>query len=286
MDKTTIYSKTAKGMTELKNGCKSLVRDHARVLPMINGRSNVGELLALGAITEDKLRPILDGLVKHGLIRVFNVAAYDGAVMEWTGGAAAPGDNAGNAAKPAKDDWDDLGDALPTLQVEELSPQESVQAWAQAKRGATELKETGFYSYGNKAQAGAAAAASLAMRALVVEDDEELAELLVVLLTEKGFVVQVAADMKQGLAAIVSGPPPALVLLDIVLPGAPGKDGFDLLGALRRQKEWNNVPVVMVTSQVSDEQVMQGLKAGADGYIFKPFKWEALYGCIKGVVGI
>ena len=282
MDKNTIYSKTAKGMTELKNGCKSLVRDHARVLPLVNGRSNVGELLALGPVPADKLAAVLDALVKHGLIRVFNVAAYEGPVLEWPGGSGGGGvsDGGGKAA----DDWDDLGDALPALEVEELSPQESVQAWAQARRGATELKETGFYSYGNKGLA--VGGASAAMRALVVEDDEELAELLVVLLSEKGFAVQVASDMQQGLAAIHGGKPPSLVLLDIVLPGAPGKDGFDLLGALRRQKEWGNVPVVMVTSQVSDEQVMQGLKAGADGYIFKPFKWEALYGCIKGVVGI
>jgi DNA-binding response OmpR family regulator len=42
----------------------------------------------------------------------------------------------------------------------------------------------------------------------------------------------------------------------------------------------------MVTSEVSDDQVMRGLKGGADAYIFKPFKWEALYACIKEVVGI
>ena len=278
MDRSTIYSKTARGMTELKNGCKNLERDQGRVIALVNGRSNVGELLALAPVGEDKLRGVLDALVKQGLIRVFNVAAYEGPVMEFTQAAGA----AGGAAKSG-DDWDDSDDALPAaLEVQELSPQESVQAWAQAKRGATELKETGFYSYGNK---GLAMGASN-MRALVVEDDEELAELLVVLLSEKAFVVQVASDMQQAETAIQNGPVPALVLLDIVLPGLEGKDGFDLLGTLRRKKDWKDVPVVMVTSQVSDEQVMQGLKAGADGYIFKPFKWEALYGCIKGVVGI
>ncbi len=172
MDKTRVYSKTAKGMTELKNGCKGLVRDHARVLPLINGRSTVGELLALSPVGAEKLQPVLDALVTHGFIRVFQVAPYDGPVVEWTG-----------AATPAKDGWDEPGDTLPTLEVEELSAQESVQAWAQARRGATALKETGFYSYGNKS--GAGAAASTGMRALVVEDDEELAELLVILLSEK-----------------------------------------------------------------------------------------------------
>jgi CheY-like chemotaxis protein len=273
MDKTIIYSKTAKGMTELKTGSKNLVREHARVLPMINGRASVGELMLMSPMPPEKLHSTLETLLRHGMIRVSLVATHEEAMVEWTG-----------AAVPVKEDWDEDDDALPALQVEELSPQESVQAWAQARRGATELKETGFYSYGSKG--GAGAAASSGMRALIVEDDEELAELLAVLLSEKHFKVQIAGDMQQALAAIVQGQPPSLVLLDVVLPGVQGKDGFDVLGALRRQKSWANVPVVMVTSQVSDEQVMQGLKAGADGYIFKPFTWEALYGCIKGVVGI
>ena len=98
--------------------------------------------------------------------------------------------------------------------------------------------------------------------------------------------VQVAPDVPQALAAIQAGSAPDLVLLDIVLPGMAGKDGFDVLAFIRRKAEWAKVPVVMATSEVSDDQVMKGLKAGADGYIFKPFKWEALYGCIREVVGI
>jgi len=107
-----------------------------------------------------------------------------------------------------------------------------------------------------------------------------------VLLSEKGIQVQVAPDVPRALTAIRSGPVPDMVLLDIVLPGAPGKDGFDVLGFIRRQEDWSKVPVVMVTSEVSDEQVMRGLKGGADGYIFKPFQWEALYACIRDVLGI
>jgi CheY-like chemotaxis protein len=178
-----------------------------------------------------------------------------------------------------------VAETLPTLTVDELSPQESVQAWAQAKRGATELRTSGFYSYGKKAGLSLAEG-NVGLNALVVEDDEELAELLVVLLSEKGMNVTVAADVPQALIAVQSGAAPDIVLLDIVLPGAPGRDGFDVLAYIRRQAEWAKVPVVMVTSEVSDDQVMRGLKAGADGYIFKPFQWDALYRCIKEVVGI
>ena len=43
--------------------------------------------------------------------------------------------------------------------------------------------------------------------------------------------------------------------------------------------------MIMVTSQITDEYVMRGLKAEADGYIFKPFKWQTLYECIQSVTG-
>ncbi len=269
MDTSTIYSKTSKGMTELKNGCKNLSRDPARVLSMINGRSSVRDFLALGGMPLDKLVSELDALTKQGLVRVF--------------GGAQQTLPAAQQQVTLHDDGFDFSETLPTLEVTELSPQESVEAWAQARRGATELKNTGFYSYGNKAQLGES---KHALTALVVEDDEELSELLVVLLSEKGFTVHAAGNMNDALAVVQTAMAPDLVLLDIVLPGLPGKDGFDLLAAIRRNEGWAKAPVVMVTSEVSDDQVMKGLKAGADAYIFKPFKWETLYSCIQSVVGI
>ncbi len=268
MEKSTVFSKTAKGMSEFKSGGKTLAREHARVLSLINGRSSIADLIDSGALVEGKYLPVFEALVQHGLIRKFKGTTQSD-MLEWTSGA--------------KDD-DDFSDALPAIEVEELSPQESVQVWAQAKRGASELRTAGFYSYGKKSLG--VASGNIGLNALVVEDDEELAELLVVLLSEKGMNVQVASDVNKALVAIQSGAVPDLVLLDIVLPGAPGKDGFDILGFLRRKEAWSKVPVVMVTSEVSDDQVMKGLKGGADAYIFKPFQWEALYACIKDVVGI
>jgi CheY-like chemotaxis protein len=267
MEKSTVFSKTAKGMSEYKTGGKTLAREHARVLSLVNGRSSIADLIESGALLDGKYQPVLEALVEHGLIRKFKGATQSD-MLEWTPGAKE----------------DAFLDALPSLAVEELSPQESVQAWAQAKRGASELKSAGFYSYGKKSLG--LASGNIGLNALVVEDDEELAELLVVLLSEKGMNVQVAPDVHAALLAIQSGAVPDLVLLDIVLPGAPGKDGFDILGFIRRKDSWAKVPVVMVTSEVSDQQVMKGLKGGADAYIFKPFQWEALYACIKDVVGI
>ncbi len=271
MDRSTVYSKTAKGMTEYKAAGKNLAREHARVLALINGKSSIANLIESGALIEGKYVQTIEALVEQGLIRVFEYAKHQGAVLEWT---------------PSRvTDGSDFPDALPTLTVEELSPQESVQIWAQARRGATELRTAGFYSYGAKSPIGLAGE-DAGLKALVVEDDEELAELLVVLLSEKGMVVQVAKDIPAAMGAIQNGAAPDIVLLDIGLPGLPGKDGFDILAYIRRKDSWSKVPVIMVTSEVSDDQVMKGLKAGADGYMFKPFKWEALYGCIRETLGI
>ena len=120
---------------------------------------------------------------------------------------------------------------------------------------------------------------------LLVEDDAALAELLVYHFKREDFDVVQTPDGEEALL-LAQETPPDIVLLDIGLPGMPGKDGFDILGYIRRKEAWSKVPVVMVTAEVSDDQVMRGLRAGADGYMFKPFKWEALYSCIKEVVGI
>lgn len=265
---STIYSKTAKGMTELKNGCKNLARDSAKVLALINGKSSVDEFALGSGLGAEKVGAIAHSLLQLGLIRVF-IGVRDDAVIE---------------RKPvAESEGFDFDEALPTVQVEELSPQESVQAWSQARRGASELKNTGFYSYGGNSLSMSSGKSGLT--ALVIEDDEELSELLAVLLGDKGFAVQTAGDIGHALAVLHTRAPPDLVLLDIVLPGATGKDGFDVLGAIRRREGWAKTPVVMVTSEVSDDQVMKGLKAGADAYIFKPFKWETLYDCIQSLVG-
>lgn len=104
------------------------------------------------------------------------------------------------------------------------------------------------------------------------------------LLVNKGFAVQKSTDTPGALAALQREPVPDLVLLDIVLPGPPDTDGFHVLEHIRRNSRLSEVPVIMVTSQISDEHVMRGLKAGADGYIFKPFKWEALYESIGSVI--
>jgi CheY-like chemotaxis protein len=273
MKNSTVYSKTAKGLNEIRNGSKTLPKDHARVLATIDGKSSVTDLMIRQReLTEQRFLATLDSLTGLGLIRALAKSVWDP-----------------DPEQPIEMTTEGLvrySASIPMIEVTELSPQESVQAWAEARRGAQTLEKNGFYTYGNKRSQSSAAPTRQGLRSLVVEDDEALSQLLEVLLTNKGFTAQKAADIPSAMAALEDGPVPDLVLLDVVLPGLAGKDGFHVLHHIRHTAALQHVPVIMVTSKVTDEYVMRGLKAGADGYIFKPFKWETLYDSIKSVTGI
>ena len=78
-------------------------------------------------------------------------------------------------------------------------------------------------------------------------------------------------------------PIPDLVLLDVVLPDA---NGFDVLARMRQHPALRNVPVVMLTSQATRDAVLKGLTGGADGYITKPFRVDALEKAVAAVLGL
>jgi DNA-binding response OmpR family regulator len=115
--------------------------------------------------------------------------------------------------------------------------------------------------------------------ALCVEDDSDLVYLLKFILNREGFDVQEAADgdiAQKWLAAAES--PPALIMLDVMLPHT---DGFHLLNLIRARAGWANVPVIMLTARSQERDVVRALDSGASDYIVKPFKPEELRARIK-----
>ena len=113
-------------------------------------------------------------------------------------------------------------------------------------------------------------------RILIIEDDAALARVLADNLVFEGFDVawvsdgHVAFDKARTFA-------PDLMLLDVMLEG---KDGFELLGILRRRR----VPVIMLTARSQKADKVRGLKLGADDYITKPFDLEELLARIHAVL--
>ena len=103
------------------------------------------------------------------------------------------------------------------------------------------------------------------MRVLIIDDDRALRDALRRSLTLAGYEVDTAADAEQGLAAIASEHPDA-VLLDI---GLPGIDGLEACRRLRASRD--RTPVLMLTARDAIEDRIDGLDAGADDYLVKPF---------------
>ena len=102
---------------------------------------------------------------------------------------------------------------------------------------------------------------------LVVEDDKDILDLLAITLRGAGFDVVTAAD---GLDAVVQAKlqRPAMVLLDLMLPGM---DGLDVCRELKRSPETAGVAVIMLTARGEEVDRIVGLELGADDYVVKPF---------------
>jgi len=116
------------------------------------------------------------------------------------------------------------------------------------------------------------------MKVLVVEDDRKVAGFIEQGLREEGYVVDVAADGDEAtmLAHVYNYD---IILLDLVLPR---KNGFQVATELRR--EGRNIPILMLTSRDSVEDVVRGLDAGADDYLPKPFEPRELLARVKALL--
>lgn len=122
---------------------------------------------------------------------------------------------------------------------------------------------------------------------LVVEDEAALATMLRYNLEKKGFRVAEAADGAEALSCIAETPPD-LVLLDWMLPTL---SGLEVCRQIRRRPATRELPVIMLTARVDEQDAVRGLDTGADDYITKPFSMDALFARMRallrrtGVVG-
>jgi DNA-binding response OmpR family regulator len=115
-------------------------------------------------------------------------------------------------------------------------------------------------------------------RILVVEDEEALAEGLRVNLERKHYAVDVAGNGREALALARAGRYD-LVVLDVRLPGV---DGFEVCRTLRHES--NFTPILMLTARNQPDDVVYGLKLGADDYVTKPFDLAELLARIEGML--
>jgi DNA-binding response OmpR family regulator len=116
------------------------------------------------------------------------------------------------------------------------------------------------------------------MRLLMVEDERRLAGALARGLTAEGFAVDVAHDGAEGLCRATSTPYD-LILLDVNLPGL---NGYRLVSELRAGG--HETPVLMLTAKDGEYDEAEGLDAGADDYLTKPFSYLVLLARIRALL--
>jgi len=112
---------------------------------------------------------------------------------------------------------------------------------------------------------------------LVVDDEPRIAEIAADYFRLAGFDVTVAADGVRALEA-VRGRRPDLVVLDI---GLPKLDGFAVARAIRRDTD---IPIVMLTARVEEDDRLRGFEIGADDYVTKPFSPKELVARVRAVL--
>ena len=114
-------------------------------------------------------------------------------------------------------------------------------------------------------------------RVLVIEDDPHTTELVRLYLSHDGHQVESAASGPEGLDK-ARETEPDLIVLDLMLPGV---DGLEICRRIRAESD---VPIVMLTARVEEDDLLTGMDFGADDYVTKPFRPRELAARVKAVL--
>ena len=131
-----------------------------------------------------------------------------------------------------------------------------------------------------KTQVALDASGKRAQSILVVDDDPIIARLLEIELISAGYEVGLASSGEQALE-VAQAKRPDLILLDVLMPGM---DGFEVARRLRSDPRTLPVSIIMLTATGLSANRLEGLNAGADDYIVKPFDTPELLARVKGVL--
>jgi DNA-binding response OmpR family regulator len=110
-------------------------------------------------------------------------------------------------------------------------------------------------------------------RILLVEDEPELNRAIKIRLEAAGFEIISAMDGEEGLE-MARKEKPDLIVLDLILPNM---SGFDVCHKLKIDKEYKDIPIIMLTAKFQPNDIRFGIAMGADAYITKPYESQELF---------
>ncbi|MCA1326286.1 ATP-binding protein [Herbaspirillum sp. alder98] len=151
---------------------------------------------------------------------------------------------------------------------------QEAQAWLPDAQGSTEVAEKEAVP-----SPSLVANDALPVHILIADDNRDMREYLKRLL-ESYATVEACADGEAAYAAVCAAPPD-LVLSDVMMPVL---DGFGLLKKIKTNDVTKDVPVILLSARAGDEAKIEGIQAGADDYLVKPFSANELLSRIKGQV--
>jgi two-component system response regulator MprA len=117
------------------------------------------------------------------------------------------------------------------------------------------------------------------MKILVVDDERAVRDSLRRALELEGYEIELAENGREALDRLASGAEPDAVILDVLMPGV---DGLEVCRTIRRNG--SRVPVLMLTARTEVEDRVEGLDAGADDYLTKPFALEELLARVRALL--
>jgi DNA-binding response OmpR family regulator len=107
----------------------------------------------------------------------------------------------------------------------------------------------------------------------IVDDDQEMSNAISMMLKLLDFQATCFLNARNAVQTLQTGKSPDMMVLDINMPEF---SGLDLLEFLRRSPEWEDLPIIMLSSEAADATVDEAMELGADSYVMKPTTLEEL----------
>ena len=253
------YRRTEAGDEALRSEDAAIPVDYRRMLCVIEGDTHVN-------VVRGRLRRYRDSLIDA-----------------WLGELEELGFIETSRASAAYDlDFQPLADASASASDLIELPDELQQIADEARAAGAALHGKGAYLSQDRLQNRAPLAKDASqITVLLVEDDSDQAALADLRISMAGYRVRLARSRRETLEDLATRAPADVVLLDVMLPDG---NGFEILAGMRRHARFALVPVIVLTSLSSAEDIRRGLDLGADGYMTKPYSKDLLVDTIRQVL--